>query len=116
MTHTELESRAYANGDTTSAAMFAALADVETIEAALYSADLEFDWSKLDGGLTEAIDAIQTETLAKNAPDHDSYVAFFKTCFESLNSHYPCAEVTSDYDCSVIFGAIGRGDVEGGAA
>lgn len=116
MTHTDLERIAYANGDTQTAAMFAALADIETIEDALYSADLEFDWEKIDGGLVDAIDAIQTETLEKNAPDHDAYVSFFERCFKSLNSHWPCAKVTDDGLCNVLYEAIARGDVEDDAA
>ncbi len=54
-----------------------------------------------------------TETLAqwerKNGPVYN-YVQFFLGCFERLNGHYPCPSVTNDYDCSVVFEAIARGE------
>ena len=60
-----------------------------------------------------------TETLndwnKKNGPA-DSYKAFFYDCFERLSAHYPCPEVTSDYDCGVIFDAIERGEEVRGKA
>lgn len=35
---------------------------------------------------------------------------FFEDCFSMLNGHYPCPLVTSDYDKSVIFDAIRKGE------
>lgn len=49
----------------------------------------------------------------QNARDLENYRQFFFDCFQRLAGHYPCPSVTSDYDQSVIFAAIERG--EGGA-
>jgi len=50
------------------------------------------------------------ESLEEKTIDFDNYASFFDECFERLNEHYPCPEVTSDYDQSVIFDAISKGD------
>jgi len=50
------------------------------------------------------------ESLKKETEDYEQYRDFFRSCFERLDKHYPCAEVTSDYDCSVIFDAIEAGE------
>ena len=42
--------------------------------------------------------------------DYSAYKEFFENCFARLGGHYPCPEVTSDYDCSVIFDAIEKGE------
>ena len=41
---------------------------------------------------------------------YSAYKDFFDDCFARLNAHYPCPSVTSDYDCSVIFDAIEKGE------
>lgn len=38
------------------------------------------------------------------------YYDFFHDCFARLDGHYPAPSVTSDYDKSVIFDAIERGE------
>jgi hypothetical protein len=45
-------------------------------------------------------------------PDYSRYVEFFNDCFARLNGHYPCPAVTSDYDCSIVFDAIEKGESE----
>lgn len=88
----ELESKAYADGSTALARLLAKLGEsLEQVE-------------ELSDQLDDA-----NKTIA-NQSDYDSYKQFFDDCFESLNGHYPCPEVTSDYDCSVIFDAIERGE------
>ena len=42
--------------------------------------------------------------------DYEDYKAFFFDCFEHLNAHYPAPSVTNDYDKSVIFDAIQKGE------
>lgn len=42
--------------------------------------------------------------------DYNDYVEFFNDCFEHLNGHYPCPSVTSDYDKSIIFNTISKGE------
>ena len=91
----EAEREAYSSGDTDKALLIARV--IELLE------DNE--------SLRQQID--DTETLEswekKNGPAYE-YVQFFHQCFEHLNGHYPCPNVTSDYDKSVIFEAILRGE------
>ena len=42
--------------------------------------------------------------------DYSAYKEFFNDCFARLDGRYPCPEVTSNYDCSVIFEAIEKGE------
>ena len=46
----------------------------------------------------------------KNNSPIAGYVTFFDECFQRLSGVYPCASVTSDYDKSIIFAAIERGE------
>ena len=94
----ELERAAYMAGDTSLAAGFAAIDDLNNV---LIDADLT-----LDRMIEEKLD----KALNDNCPDYAAYKQFFEDCFQRLNGHYPCASVTSDYDCSVIFDAIERGE------
>lgn len=48
----------------------------------------------------------------KRMHDYSRYVEFFNDCFSRLNGHYPCPSVTSDYDCSIVLGAIEKGESE----
>jgi hypothetical protein len=67
--------------------------------------------------LADAYDQIESlgevETLKRweenNGPASE-YKEFFEDCFDRLSSHYPCPSVTSDYDKSVIFEAISKGE------
>ena len=88
----ELESKAYTDGSTALAQLLSKLGGaLEQVE-----------------GLSDQLDDA-TKKLA-NQSDYDSYKRFFDDCFERLNAHYPCPSVTNDYDCSVIFDAIERGE------
>ena len=88
----ELDSKAYADGSTALAQLLTKLGEaLEQVE-------------ELSDQLDDA-----TKKLAKQS-DYDSYKQFFDDCFKRLNAHYPCPSVTSDYDCSVIFDAIERGE------
>lgn len=88
----ELESKAYTDGSTALSQLLAKLGE------ALEQVEELFD--QLDNA---------NKTIADQS-DYDSYKQFFDDCFERLNAHYPCPSVTSDYDCSVIFDAIERGE------
>lgn len=46
----------------------------------------------------------------QDAQDLEHLKQFFYDCFERLAGHYPCPEFSSDYDKSVIFAAIERGE------
>ena len=58
----------------------------------------------------------QTDKIAElekdleKCTDCSAYKDFFENCFARLDGHYPCPEVTSDYDCSIIFDAIEKGE------
>ena len=79
-------------GDSEKAALFYALAD---------SLDLIED---------QADKISELEDELKGRADYAVYKAFFYDCFARLAGPYPCPEVTSDYDCSVIFDAIEKGE------
>lgn len=98
----ELERDAYMAGNTPLAAGFAAIDDLDNV---LNDADLTLDRT-IETQIEEKLD----KALNDNCPDYAAYKQFFEDCFKRLNGYYPCASVTSDYDCSVIFNAIERGE------
>lgn len=93
----EAERLAYAEGFTGTAELFARVAELEA-----QVADLE---NKLE----DAKDDSLAQWENRNGPAYD-YVQFFLGCFERLAGHYPAPCITSDYDKSVIFAAIERGE------
>lgn len=94
----EAERLAYAEGFTGTAELFARVAELEA-----QVADLE---SKLE----DAKDDSLAHWERNNGPA-DAYKDFFYDCFERLaGRYYPVPSVTSDYDKSVIFAAIERGE------
>lgn len=93
----EAERLAYAEGFTGTAELFARVAELEA-----QVADLE---SKLEDTKDDSL--AQWEN--RNGPAYD-YVQFFLDCFERLAGHYPAPCITSNYDKSVIFAAIERGE------
>ena len=95
---TEAERIAYAEGFTGTADLFARIAALEAERDSLQA--------QLD-------DLPNESERDQNARDLENYRQFFFDCFQRLAGHYPCPSVTSDYDQSVIFAAIERG--EGGA-
>ena len=101
----EAERIAYSEGFTMAAELFARIAELEAERDAL---EVELDEARADS-LTR---------WEKNHGPADAYKQFFEDCFERLAGHYPAPSVTSDYDQSVIFAAIERGeelDANGGA-
>jgi len=98
----ELERAAYMAGDTSLAAGFAAIDDLDNV---LNDADLTLD-RMIETQIEEKLDKAAND----NCSDYAVYKQFFEDCFERLDGHYPCASVTSEYDRSVIFDAIERGE------
>ena len=96
----EAERLAYSEGFTGTAELFARIAALEAERDAL---EAELDEARADS-LTR---------WEENHGPAEAYKQFFEDCFERLAGHYPAPSVTSDYDQSVIFAAIERG--EGGA-
>lgn len=94
---TEAERLAYAEGFTMAAELFARIAE------------LEAERDALEEELEAAKDDSLTRWERNNGPA-DAYKQFFDDCFERLAGHYPCPSVTSDYDKSVIFEAIEKGE------
>lgn len=87
-----MEREAYAAGDTDRAALLAAVMDlIET------------------GDRLEEVEE-ELKSLKDETQDHEAHKSFFEDCFSRLDGRYPCPEVTSDYDCSVIFDAIEAGE------
>ena len=86
----DLEREAYLSGDTAHADLLARIVELE-----------------------DQLSDAQSDSLSKweknNGPAYE-YLQFFQDCFERLNGHYPCASVTSDYDKSIIYAAIERGE------
>lgn len=106
----EAERIAYAEGFTMAAELFARIAE------------LEAERDQLAEELEKAQDAAAEDSLThweKENGNPDNFKEFFYDCFARLAGHYPCPEVSSDYDKSVIFAAIEKGeelDANGGAA
>lgn len=90
-----------------------ALELLESLQDALESADLEHDESKPVIDFAAQIESRESKAISDNCPDYDAYKQFFEDCFEHLNGHYSCPSVTSDYDCSVIFTTIEKGEERG---
>lgn len=97
----EAERIAYAEGFTMAAELFARIAE------------LEAERDQLAEELEKAQDAAADDSLTRwdneNGPAED-YKEFFFDCFARLAGHYPAPSVTSDYDKSVIFAAIEKGE------
>lgn len=97
----EAERIAYAEGFTMAAELFARIAE------------LEAERDQLAEELEKAQDAAADDSLARwekeNGPAED-YKEFFFDCFARLAGHYPAPDISSDYDKSVIFAAIEKGE------
>lgn len=97
----EAERIAYSEGFTMASELFARIAELEVERDALAE---ELETVK---------DAAADDSLTRWEKNHgpaDAYRQFFFDCFDRLTAHYPAPSVTSDYDQSVIFGAIERGE------
>jgi hypothetical protein len=101
----EAERIAYAEGFTMAAELFARIAELEAERDALAQ--------EVEDARTDSL----TDWERKNGSGYD-YVQFFQDCFARLAGHYPAPDISSDYDKSVIFAAIEKGeevDANGGA-
>ena len=91
----ERETVAYMNGDTKTADLLALVAElqreIETLQEKIEDTETLEDWEKRNGSASE-------------------YREFFFDCFQRLEGHYPAPSITSDYDKSIIFNAIERGE------
>lgn len=101
LTTEEQERAAYLAGDTRIAELFALIAE------------LEAERDQLAEELEAAKDAAADDSLKhwekENGPAEE-YKEFFFDCFTRLAGHYPAPDISSDYDKSVIFAAIEKGE------
>lgn len=106
----EAERIAHAEGFTMAAELFARIAELEA-ERDQLAEELE---NLKDSAADDSLERWENEN-----GDAEQYKEFFFDCFARLAGHYPCPEVSSDYDKGVIFSAIEKGeelDANGGAA
>lgn len=75
-------------------------------KAALYAAVAEL--LEINETQNEQLDDYRK--YESDTADYQAYKQFFGACFQHLSGYYPCPSVTSDYDCSVIFDAIQKGE------
>lgn len=101
LTTEEEERAAYLAGDTRTAELLAQIAE------------LEAERDQLAEELEKVQDAAADDSLErweKENGDPEQYKEFFFDCFARLAGHYPAPDVSSDYDKSVIFEAIEKGE------
>lgn len=93
---------------------------LEDLERVLY-AQGQIEVSNLLGKIIEmqaTIDELQYKLddlpsvaqMNQDAKDLQHLKEFFYSCFDRLGSVYPCPEFYSDYDKSIIYEAIEKGD------
>lgn len=110
LTTEEQERAAYLAGDTRTAELLAQIVQLEAERDALTE--------ELEAAKDSAADDSLKHWEKENG-DPEQYKEFFFDCFARLAGHYPCPEVSSDHDKSVIFAAIEKGEdaeANGGAA
>jgi outer membrane murein-binding lipoprotein Lpp len=110
LTTEEQERAAYMAGDTRAAELLAQIAQLEAERDAL-AEELE---NLKDSAADDSLERWENEN-----GNPDDFKEFFYDCFARLAGHYPAPDVSSDYDKSVIFAAIEKGeelDANGGAA
>ena len=81
--------------------------NIELADALARIAELEAEVEALENA---ANNVVTLKSREKSYGPAKEYYEFFHDCFARLNEHYPCPEVTSDYDKSVIFEAIEKGE------
>lgn len=91
----EAESLAYSEGYPGTAKLYGRIADLEA-ERDILIGQLE--------------DIPSEKERDRDAQDLEHLKSFFYDCFQALAAHYPCPEWSSDYDKSVIFDAIRKGE------
>ena len=82
--------------------------NIELADALARIAELEAEVEALENA---AADVVSLESWENSYGPAYEYYQFFNECFARLNEHYPCPSVTSDYDKSIIFEAIERGEL-----
>lgn len=110
LTTEEQERAAYLAGDTRTAELLAQIVQLEA-ERDQLAEELE---NLKDIAADDSLERWENEN-----GNPDDFKEFFYECFARLAGHYPCPSVTSDYDKSVIFAAIEKGEeaeANGGAA
>ena len=101
LTTEEQERAAYLAGDTRTAELFARIAELEAERDQLAE--------KLEKAQESAADDSLKHWEKENGPA-ENYKEFFFDCFARLAGHYPAPDISSDYDKSVIFAAIEKGE------
>lgn len=101
LTTEEQERAAYLAGDTLTAELFARIAELEAERDQLAE--------ELDAAKDIAADDSLNHWKNENG-NPDDFKEFFYDCFARLAGHYPAPDVSSDYDKSVIFAAIEKGE------
>ena len=87
--------------------------DIRTAELLAEIIQLEAERDQLDEEIEAAKAAADDDSLKhweKENGDPEQYKEFFFDCFARLAGHYPAPDISSDYDKSVIFEAIERGE------
>lgn len=109
LTTEEQERAAYMAGDIRAAELLAQIAQLEAERDALAE---ELETAK-DAAADDSLERWENEN-----GNPDDFKEFFYDCFAQLAGHYPAPNISSDYDKSVIFAAIEKGeelDANGGA-
>ena len=101
LTIEEQERAAYMAGDTRAAELLAQIAQLEAERDAL-AEELE---NLKDAAADDSLKHWENEN-----GDAEQYKEFFFDCFARLAGHYPAPDISSDYDKSVIFAAIEKGE------
>lgn len=83
------------------------IGDVRTANLLAQIVELEEKVRVLENQIEDTMTLDEWEN--RNGPAYD-YVQFFQECFERLSGHYPSPSVTNDYDKSIVFNAIERGE------
>jgi hypothetical protein len=97
----ELERAAYVDGDAKTAEMMARIIELEKENEELEKENEELEEKIANDSLSE---------WNHCNGDAEEYKDFFYDCFYRLNGHYVAPSISSDYDKSVIFEAIERGE------
>ena len=101
LTTEEQERAAYMAGDTRAAELLAQIAQLEAERDAL-AEELE---NLKDSAANDSLEHWENEN-----GNPDDFKEFFYDCFARLAGHYPAPDISSDYDKSVIFAAIEKGE------
>lgn len=81
--------------------------DIKTADLLARIAELEAEVLELENKIEDTMTLEEWEK--RNGPAYE-YVQFFQECFMRLGAHYPAPSITSDYDKSIIFEAIEKGE------